>query len=207
MYVTLRRYAEIGARMYQIIARKVEERLVPMLKAQPGFRCYCAFVSEDGDGVSVTVFDDRERATLANERVREWGRNNLRDFISDPPEVSAGECGIAEVAREPGAGQHQPPVVMLREFADLGPVEKTCEVVRRHTLPFIVGSPGFRAVYMFRDEQDQSRGVTLTLFETRNNAMQSHERSVRAFREEAGDMAPSLLRVAAGRAIVFASAD
>src|SRR4029078_7201563 len=97
--------------MYQIIAPRLEEGLVRMLKSQPGFRCYCAFVSEDGDGVSVTVFDDRERATLANERVREWGRDHVRDFISDRPEVSVGECDIAEVAREPGAGQHQPPVV------------------------------------------------------------------------------------------------
>ena len=96
---------------------------------------------------------------------------------------------------------------MVREFANLGPVEKTREIVRRHTLPFIVGSPGFRAVYMFRDEQDQSRGVTVTLFDTRTNAMRSQEQSVRVFREEAGDMAPSLLRVASGRAIVFASAD
>src|SRR4051794_37021168 len=48
MYVTLRRYAEVGVRMYQIVARNVEEGLLPMLKCQPGFRCYCAFVSEDG---------------------------------------------------------------------------------------------------------------------------------------------------------------
>ena len=74
MYVTLRRYAEVGARMYEIVARRVEEGLLPTLKAQPGFRCYCAFVGEDGDGVSVTVFDEREQAARANEHVRGWGR-------------------------------------------------------------------------------------------------------------------------------------
>src|SRR3954471_23221487 len=100
MYVTLRRYAEIGVGMYQIVARKVEEGLVPMLKGQPSFRCYCAFVSEDGDGVSVTVFGDREPATLANERARGWVRDNLRDLVPDPPEEAAGECEITEVARE-----------------------------------------------------------------------------------------------------------
>jgi RimJ/RimL family protein N-acetyltransferase len=103
MYVTLRRYAEVGARMYEVIARKVEEGLVPTLKGQPGFRSYCAFVGEDGDGLSVTAFDDREQATLADEEVREWVRDSLRDLVPDPPEVSAGECGVAKVARERGA--------------------------------------------------------------------------------------------------------
>ena len=45
------------------------------------------------------------------------------------------------------------------------------------------------------------------LFDTRKNAMRSHEQLVRVFHEEAGDVTPSLTRVASGRAIVFASAD
>ena len=73
MYVTLRRYAEVGARMYEVIFRKVEAGLVPMLRGQPGFRCYCALLSEDGDGVSVTVFDGRGQATTANEQARGLG--------------------------------------------------------------------------------------------------------------------------------------
>jgi len=84
MYVTLRRYAEVGARMYEIVARRVEEGLVPTLKGQPGFRCYCAFVSADGDGVSMTVFDARGQAARANERVRGWGLANLRDLLAVP---------------------------------------------------------------------------------------------------------------------------
>ena len=81
MYVTLRRYAGVGARMYEIVARRVEEGLVPTLKAQPGFRCYCALVGEDGNGMSVTVFDERGQAARANEQVRGWGRANLHDHL------------------------------------------------------------------------------------------------------------------------------
>ncbi len=145
MYVTLRRYAEVGARMYEMIARKFEEGLVPTLKGQPGFRSQCAIVSEEGDGASVAVLDERAQATRANERVRGWGRANLRNLLPDRPEAFAGECGIAEVSRERrgGQGQGQPPIVVVREFADPGPVEKTREIVRRHTLPVITGSPGF----------------------------------------------------------------
>ncbi len=207
MYVTLRRYAEVGARMYEMIARKVEAGLVPMLKAQPGFRCYCAIVTEDGDGVSVTVFDDREQATRADERVRGWGRANLRDLLPDRPEVFAGECGIAEVSGERRADQRQPPYIVVREFADLGPVEETREVVRRHALPVVTGSPGFRAVYMFRHERERSRGALVALFDTREDARRSHERSMQVLREEAGDVAPTPPWAATGRAIVFAAAD
>ena len=193
MYVTLRRYAEVGARMYEMIARKVEEGLVPTLKGQPGFRCYCAFVSEDGDGLSVTVFDERAQAARANEQVRGWGRANLRDLLPDRPEVIAGGCGIAEVSpdRHAGRGQRQPPYVAVREFADLGPAEETREVVRRHAVPAITGSPGFRAVYIFRNEQEPSRGASVALFDTRADALRSHERSLRVLRGKAGDMAPT----------------
>ncbi len=209
MYVTLRRYPEVGARMYEIIARRVEEGLVPTLKAQPGFQCYCAFVSEDGDGVSVTVFDDRGQASRANEQVRGWGQANLRDLLPDAPEVVAGECGLAEAAPGRGAGrdQRQPPYVVVREFQNLGPPEGTREAARRLALPPVTGSPGFRAVYIFRNEREPSRGASVTLFDTREDARRAHERSAQAFREQAGGMVPSPPRAASGRAIVFATAD
>ena len=139
--------------------------------------------------------------------MRGWGQANLRDLLPDRPEVFAGECGIAEVSRERRAGQGQPPIVVVREFADLGPVEETRDVVRRHALPVITGSPGFRAVYMFRDEQKQSRGATVALFDTREDARRSHERSLQVLREEAGGVAPTPPWAATGRAIVFATAD
>ena len=90
----------------------------------------------------------------------------------------------------------QPPIVVVREFADLGPVEKTREIVRRHALPVITGSPGFRAVYVFGDEQE--RAATVALFDTRAEALRSHKRSMQALRGTAGDMAPTPPRVAAG---------
>ena len=212
MYVTLRRYAEVGARMYEIVARRVEEGLLPTLKAQPGFRSYCAFLTEDGDGVSVTVFDEREQAIRANEQVRGWGQANLRDLLPDTPEVVAGECGLAEVAPERGgAGQRppQPPYVVVREFADLGPAEGAREAARRLALPLVTGSPGFRSACMFRVEREPSRGAMVALFDTRADALQAHERSLRALREgaAAGGVAWPSPRVGVGRAIVFATAD
>jgi heme-degrading monooxygenase HmoA len=209
VYVTLRRYAEIGARMYEVVFRKVEAGLVPMLKARPGFRSYCALLNEEGEGVSVTAFDDRESAARANEEVFGWVEANLRDLLPDPPEVIAGECGLAEAAPERGGGhgQRQPPFVVVREFADLGPPEGAREAARRLALPLIAGSPGFRSVCLFRDEREPSRAAMVALFDTRAEALRAHERSMQALRDEAGSAAWPQPRVGVGRAIVFATAD
>jgi heme-degrading monooxygenase HmoA len=214
VYLTLRRYAEIGARMYEIVFRKVEAGLVPMLKARPGFRSYCALLNEEGEGVSVTAFDDRESAARANEEVFGWVEANLRDLLPDPPEVIAGECGLAEAAPERGGAGHdrrqpQPPFVVVREFADLGPPEGAREAQRRLALPLIAGAPGFRSVCLFRDEREPARAAMVALFDTRAEALRAHERSMQAFREAAaadGEAWPEP-RVGVGRAIVFAEAD
>jgi heme-degrading monooxygenase HmoA len=208
MYVTLRRYPDFGARMYEMVFRKVEAGLVPMLKAQPGFRLYCALLTEDGDGVSMTVFDEREQAIEANGQALAWVRDNLGDVVPEPPEVVAGECGLAEVAPGRGADQRQPPYVVVREFQNLGPAEATREVARRLALPLVTGSPGFRSVCMFRDEREPSRATMVALFDTRAEALRSHERSMQALRENAADeVAWAPPRVGVGRAIVFAEAD
>ena len=62
---------------------------------------------------------------------------------------------------------------------------------------------------MFRDEREPSRGAVVALFDTRAEALRSHERSMQALREEAaaGDIAWTPPRVGVGRAIVFAEAD
>ncbi len=209
MYLTLRRYAEIGARMYEVVFRKVEAGLVPMLKARPGFRSYCALLNEEGEGVSVTAFDEREQAIRANEEVFGWVEANLRDLLPDPPSVIAGACGLAEAAPGRGSDKRQPPYVVVREFADLGPVEGTREAARRLALPLVTGSPGFRSACLFRDEREPSRGAMVALFDTRADALRAHERSLQALREAAaaGGVAWPSPRVGVGRAIVFATAD
>ena len=58
MYVTIRKYAGKGGLMDRLVP-PVRDGLVPLLKQAPGFKGYCAFASEDGHAVSVTVFDDR----------------------------------------------------------------------------------------------------------------------------------------------------
>ncbi len=47
----------------------------------------------------------------------------------------------------------------------------------------MTGSPGFRAVYMLRDEREPSRTASVALFDTRADMLRSHERFSQALRE------------------------
>jgi hypothetical protein len=88
MFVVIRRYLA-GPRPEEV-ARRVGNGLVPLLRDQPGFRAYYAFVGEDGRPVSVSIVTNRSAAMAANERAREWVAANMADLIPNPPEVAMG---------------------------------------------------------------------------------------------------------------------
>jgi len=88
MFVVIRTYPAGG--QPERIAQRVGEGLMPVLREQPGFRAYYAFVSEDGKPVSVSVCDSRQAAMRANERAQAWVAANLKDLIPEPPEVMMG---------------------------------------------------------------------------------------------------------------------
>jgi heme-degrading monooxygenase HmoA len=203
MYITLRRYAGAGARADEI-ARKVEQGLVPILKRSPGFRGYCALASEAGDAVSVSIFDDRESATRANDAARQWVQSDLRDLLPDPPEVFTGETSVAEVSREQEqhAGSGQPLFVLIRKFADL---KNARGWARQNTIPIITQAPGFRGFYIASAEGDETKAAIVTLFDTRENARQSHEQVMQIIREKGHDVAPSPPRVVMGQTLVMAA--
>jgi hypothetical protein len=60
----------------------VRDGFVPLLRRAPGFRGYCAFASEDGHVVSVTLFYDRQTAMRAEDRVRDWVVSNLSSALA-----------------------------------------------------------------------------------------------------------------------------
>jgi hypothetical protein len=103
MHVTIRKYAGKGAIIDKLVP-PVRDGLVPLLKSAPGFKGYCAFGSDDGHIVSVSVFDDQRSATRATEQARDWIASNLRDLLPDPPEVMAGEALLHDVSKLQGGG-------------------------------------------------------------------------------------------------------
>jgi hypothetical protein len=121
VYVTVRKYADKAALIDGLVP-PVRDGFVPLLRRAPGFKGYCAFASEDGHAVSVTVFEDRQTAVRADDRVREWVVSNLRDLLPNPPEVLTGEALLHEVSKPRSGGPAM--FATVRVYEGVGPREE-----------------------------------------------------------------------------------
>ena len=201
MHVTVRRYAGKGALIDKLVP-PVRDGLVPLLKRAPGFKVYCGFASEDGHVVTVSVFDDRSSADAANEQARGWVASNLRDLVSDPPEVIAGEVLLHDLSKLRGGAEM---FATVRVYDGVRPKEEAVRITREHAMPVVTGAPGFRGYYALLDEREASRAMSVSLFDTREHAMAAQEKAVAAMRDQR--IAPNPPSVLAGRVVLAASAE
>lgn len=203
MYVTIRRYADRGSVVDKLVP-PVRDGLLPMLKGAQGFKGYHAFASEDGHIISVSVFDDRQSATRANDQVREWVVGNLKDLLPNPPEVMAGEA-----RRDiPGQGQGgaEGLYVVIRQYDGVRSIERLVALADEHVIPVLRQAPGLRGHYVFTSGEDQSRVTAVSIFDNRENAMRLSDQIIGIMRERAKDIAPDPPRVTSGTAAITAMA-
>lgn len=208
MYVVIRR-TKLGGPAEEA-ARRTRDHIVPLGQGRPGFRGYCGFVAEQGDAAySVSVFDDKDTAMDAHRRVREWVEASMRDLMPEAPEVVAGETVFDSIAhpQEQTKDRQRPLFVVVRTYHGLpGQAEAMHSAMSQHTLPAVTDAPGFRGFYAFRDEAEPDRAVSVSLFDSREDAIRSHERVVGTVREELGDMAYHTPEAAMGETVVLATA-
>lgn len=208
MYVVIRRTKLTGPTDEAV--RRTRDHIVPLVEGRPGFRGYCAFVTERGDAaISVSVFDDRDAAMDAHRRVREWVEANMRDLMPEAPEVTAGETVFDSIAhpQEQTKDRQQSLFAVVRTYHGLpGQAEAMHSALSQHTIPAVVDAPGFRGLYTPRDEADPDRALSVSLFDGREDAVRSHERVVQIMREELGEMAYGTPEVAMGETVVLATA-
>ena len=103
---------------------------------------------------------------------------------------------------EQHAGSGQPLFVLIRKFADL---RNARGWARQHTIPIITQGPGFRGIYIAGADGDETEAAVVTLFDTRENALQSHEQVMQIIREKGRDVAPTPPRVVTGQTLVLAA--
>jgi hypothetical protein len=89
MYLIIRKFDSL--RSVSEAARRAESGIGQLLKQSPGFRGYYVFDAGDGVGGSVTLFDSRDAAMAANDKVLTWIRASLSDLTDGEPEIIAGE--------------------------------------------------------------------------------------------------------------------
>jgi len=93
MYIVIRKYTKV--RSVADAARRAKSGIGQILKASHGFKSYYVLDGGEGVGVAVMIFDDRESANAANERVLEFVQASLHDLDLGDPEIIAGEVLVS----------------------------------------------------------------------------------------------------------------
>src|SRR5690242_20096003 len=97
MYVILRKTGLVGSPEQAV--ERARDHIVPLVQSRPGFRGYCALVTEQREmAYSVSIFEDKLSAIEAHQRVRHWTKAYMRDLTPDGPETVAGETVFDAIA-------------------------------------------------------------------------------------------------------------
>ena len=89
MYIFIRKFTKV--RSVADAARRAKSGVGQILRASPGFRSYYVLDGGEGVGVAVMIFEDRESAIAANNKVLEFVQASLHDLDLGDPEIIAGE--------------------------------------------------------------------------------------------------------------------
>jgi quinol monooxygenase YgiN len=205
MYALVRKAKLAEPGIAEEATRRVREGAVPILLSQPGFLIHLGFVSEGGEAVGASLFDDREAALAALGRLRAWAAASMADLTPGEPEVLHGEVRHHE-APAPGLGAHAEALfVTVREYGGVGPdEEEAIPLLSERFLPAMRSQPGFRGFWAFRDERDPTRAVAVSLWANRGAAMAAHHAVVEITAALRG-VFPAPPRITAGAARVAAA--
>jgi hypothetical protein len=91
MFISVRRYTINNEISIAEIARRAEEGFVPIIRQTPGFVAYYGVASGANEITTVSVFEDQAGADESNRRAADWVRQNLAQYVSAPPQITAGE--------------------------------------------------------------------------------------------------------------------
>jgi hypothetical protein len=89
MYMFIRKYTKV--RSVADAARRAKSGIGQILRESRGFRSYYVLDGGEGVGVAVMIFEDRESANAANNKVLDFVRASLHDLHLGDPEIIAGE--------------------------------------------------------------------------------------------------------------------
>jgi hypothetical protein len=129
--------------------------------------------------------------------------------MPEEPEVVAGETVFDSIAhpQEQTKDRQRSLFVVVRTYHGLpGQAETMHSAVSHHTLPAVTDAPGSRGSCAFRDEAEPERAVSVSLFDSREDAVRPYERVVGTAQKELGEMAYRPPRATMGGTVALATA-
>jgi hypothetical protein len=89
MFIVIRKYTNV--RSVADAARRAKSGVGQILRKSHGFKSYYVLDGGGGVGVAVMIFEDRESANAANDKVLEFVQASLHDLNLGDPEIITGE--------------------------------------------------------------------------------------------------------------------
>jgi hypothetical protein len=89
MYMVIRKYSKV--RSVADSARRAKSGVGQILRGSRGFKSYYVLDAGEGVGVALMLFEDRESANAANDKVLQFVQASLHDLDLGDPEIIAGE--------------------------------------------------------------------------------------------------------------------
>ena len=89
MYMFIRKYTKV--RSVADAARRAKSGIGQILRESHGFKFYYVLDGGEGVGVAVMIFEDRESANAANDKVLDFVQASLHDLHLGDHEIIAGE--------------------------------------------------------------------------------------------------------------------
>ncbi|MDQ2786541.1 MAG: antibiotic biosynthesis monooxygenase [Chloroflexota bacterium] len=185
-------YARIG--MYTVkpgtldaILTKAEAELVPQTRQQPGFRRYFSVRTGEDSLVSVTIWEDKEQAEQAAERLSGWVRAEMGPSLVKV-ENQVGELTVSSV---PSGEIHGYARIAVWQFKP-GAADALTERVKAEMLPLMEGEPGFIGYGVART--GELSGVSVTAFASQEQSQAAAEKIAVWVREHAAASIASVER-------------
>ena len=89
MYIFIRKFTKVPS--VANAARRAKSGIGQILKESHGFKSYYVLDGGEGVGVAVMIFEDRESAEAANDKVLKFVEASLFDLDLGDPEIIAGD--------------------------------------------------------------------------------------------------------------------
>jgi quinol monooxygenase YgiN len=185
-------YARIGMYTFKpstlnASLKKAEAELVPQTRQQPGFRRYFT-VRTGGDSlISITVWDGKEQAEQAAERLSAWVRTEMGPSLI-AVENHVGELVISSV---PGSDISGYARIGLWRFKP-GTSDAVAERVRAEIVPQMEREPGFVGYGAARTGADSA--ISVSAHATKEQAQAAGEKAAAWVREHVGSSIESVER-------------
>jgi hypothetical protein len=93
LYTVARRYSGNTGLVDALVDNQDDVKRI--ISEVDGFRAYYLVRTEDGNALSISVFDDQSGAEESSRAAADWLRENLADMELTPPEMLGGETVLS----------------------------------------------------------------------------------------------------------------